>query len=195
MVEDGTQESGELGIAFACAGDRVDGRLRVGMCAARVGELGVIASAVVGKESAGFVECVVVGNAAEPATELLVGEELGLLVSRGFVKAGDKENLRGASARFEPPCLVRQLCAFDGFSRSTPNCSFLHGQPLKYKVSDLFSLPLIRANMPCNVILAIAFGNRIALVCTAALNRRAIDASALPTGRASLASVGDPYAE
>jgi len=111
VVEDGTQESGELGVASACAGDRVDGRLRVGMCAACVGELGVIASAEVGKECAGFVECVVVGDAAELAVELLIGEELGLLVGRGFVKTCDKKNLRGASARFEPPCLVRQLCA------------------------------------------------------------------------------------
>ena len=71
MVKDSTQESGELGIAFACAGDRVDGRLRVGMCAACVGELGVVASAVVGKECAGFVECVVVRDAAELAVELL----------------------------------------------------------------------------------------------------------------------------
>ena len=109
MVKDGTEERGKLGIAFACAGDGVDGRLRVGVRAARVGELGVIASAVVGKECAGFVERVVVWNAAELTVELLVGEELGLLVGRGFVKSCDKKNLRGASASFEPTGLVRQL--------------------------------------------------------------------------------------
>ena len=68
VVEDGTKESRELGIAFAFAGDGVNGSLRVRMCAARVGELGVITSAVVGKECAGFVKCVVVGDVAEPAT-------------------------------------------------------------------------------------------------------------------------------
>ena len=41
---------------------------------------------------------------------------------------------------------------------------------------------------------AVAFDNRCARVYTAPLNKRATDASALPTGRASFASVGDPNA-
>ena len=41
---------------------------------------------------------------------------------------------------------------------------------------------------------AVAFDNRCARVHTAPLNERATDASALPTGRASFASVGDPNA-
>jgi len=40
----------------------------------------------------------------------------------------------------------------------------------------------------------VAFDNRCARVYTAPLNKRATDASALPTGRASFASVGDPNA-
>ena len=39
---------------------------------------------------------------------------------------------------------------------------------------------------------AFAFGNRCALVYTAPLNKRATDASALPTGCTPLAPVGDP---
>ena len=102
MVDDSAEEGGELGIAFASAGDGVNGSLRVGMLATGVGKLGLVAGMVVSEEGAGFVEGVVVGDAVELAAELLLFEELRLFVGRGFVKAGDKENLRGATAGFAP---------------------------------------------------------------------------------------------
>ena len=62
VVDDGAEEGGELGIAFAGAFERVKGCIGIGVCSARVGELGVEAVFVLGEESAGFVKGVVVGD-------------------------------------------------------------------------------------------------------------------------------------
>ena len=94
MVEHGTKEGGELGIAAAGAGDGIDGRLRVGMRAARVGELGVIAGTIFREECAGFVKGVVVGNAAGLAMETFLGKECFLLRGEVFGR-----EVSGASCR------------------------------------------------------------------------------------------------
>lgn len=117
MIEHGAQEGRELGIASACTANRVDGRLRVGMSAACIGELGAITGFVLVQECAGFVNRVVVGDAVESAVETFFGEErflllgkvLGREVGGQLVKTGNEEYLRCASARFEPTSLVRQL--------------------------------------------------------------------------------------
>lgn len=109
MVEYGAEEGGELGIAATCAGDGVDGCLWVGMLTARVGELGLVAGAVLGKECAGFVKGVEIGDVVELAAELLLFEELRLFVGWGFVKACDEENLRGTAAGFAPTVEIGEL--------------------------------------------------------------------------------------
>ena len=109
MVKDGTEEGGELGIAFASAGDGVDGSLRIGMLATSVGELGLVAGTVVGEEGAGFIKGVEIGDVVEVAAELLLFEELRLFVCRGFVKSGDKEDLRGTTAGFAPTVEVGEF--------------------------------------------------------------------------------------
>ena len=48
-VKDGSKEGDELGIAFACALERVDRCLRVGVRTACVGELGLVACAETGE--------------------------------------------------------------------------------------------------------------------------------------------------
>ena len=72
VIEDGASEGGEQGIAASYAGNGVDGGLRVGMCAARVRELGAKAGAVVGKKCASFVRGVIVGDMIELAMETLL---------------------------------------------------------------------------------------------------------------------------
>ena len=120
MVKDSTEEGGELGIAAGCAGDGVDGSLRIGMLATGVGELGLVACFVFGEECAGFGKGIEIGDVVELAMETFLGKECFLLRGKVFgrdggrelVEAGDKENLRGATAGFEPAVLVGEFGTF-----------------------------------------------------------------------------------
>ena len=109
VVDDGTEEGGELGITFAGAFERVKGSVCIGVRASGVGELGAETVFVFGKECAGFVDGVVVGDVAELAAAVFGGYGLLPLVGREEVKAGDEEDLRGTSAGFRPTVEVGEF--------------------------------------------------------------------------------------
>lgn len=103
MVEHGAEEGGELGVALAGTGKRVDGSIRVGVRAAGVGKLCLKPAAVVGKEGLCLDKGVIVGNGIDlPVEALPVGQAIGL---------SGLEDLRGAMAGFTPAVMMSELIA------------------------------------------------------------------------------------
>ena len=79
MVEHGADEGWELGILFAFASLWINGCLGVWVFATSIGNLSLIATAEVLKQSAGFFQSVVVGDLTNTAfEELLLGWSVGL---------------------------------------------------------------------------------------------------------------------
>ena len=72
------------------------------MLSTRARKLCPEACLVSGKQFAGFVDSVIVGNAREAAAARFLGNGLLLLVSREEVKAGDEENLCSTAASLGP---------------------------------------------------------------------------------------------
>ena len=98
MVEHGADEGRELGVLFAFASLWINGCLGVWVFATGVGQLGVITTAEILEQCAGFFQSVVVGDLTNTAfEELLLGWSVGL---------GCLQNLGSTAACLAPKVVI-----------------------------------------------------------------------------------------